>query len=127
MVILTSLCICAGISENVGEKPVGVEILGEKVVLYRDRTGRIHCLGDVCPHRGAPLHQGWVAEVRGHDCVVCPYHGWAFSEDGVLRDVPAAENSEAWPHKPLIDAYPVEEKVCFLAHLSRPRLAIHDL
>ena len=55
---------------------MGVEILGEKVVLYRDSAGAIHCLADVCPHRGAPLHQGWVAEVNGHDCVVCPYHGW---------------------------------------------------
>lgn len=47
----------AGISEQVKEKPVGVEILGEKVVLYRDSTGTIQCLHDVCPHRGAPLHK----------------------------------------------------------------------
>ena len=49
------------------------------------------CISDVCPHRGAPLHMGWVAEVEGHDCVVCPYHGWAFDSEGRLRDVPAAE------------------------------------
>lgn len=90
---------------------MGVEILGEKVVLFRDSNGAIHCINDVCPHRGAPLHQGWVAEVAGHDCVVCPYHGWAFDAEGVLRDVPAAETSEAWPHKPLVDSYPVKEKV----------------
>ena len=36
---------------------MGVEILGEKVVLYRDSTGTIQCLHDVCPHRGAPLHK----------------------------------------------------------------------
>ena len=47
----------AGISEKVKEKPVGVEILGEKVVLYRDSDGVIQCLHDVCPHRGAPLHK----------------------------------------------------------------------
>ena len=47
----------AGISEQVKEKPVGVEILGEKVVLYRDSAGTIQCLHDVCPHRGAPLHK----------------------------------------------------------------------
>ena len=46
-----------GISEQVKEKPVGVEILGEKVVLYRDSAGVIQCLHDVCPHRGAPLHK----------------------------------------------------------------------
>ena len=47
----------AGISENIKEKPVGVEILGEKVVLFRGADGKVHCLNDVCPHRGAPLHQ----------------------------------------------------------------------
>jgi len=66
----------------------------------------------VCPHRGAPLSQGWVSEVQGHDCVVCPYHGWAFDEEGVLRDVPAAEKAEAWPRKQLVDSYAVQEKVC---------------
>ena len=36
---------------------MGVEILGEKVVLFRDAQGAIQCLHDVCPHRGAPLHR----------------------------------------------------------------------
>lgn len=54
---------------------------------------------------------GWVADVGGHDCVVCPYHGWAFDTGGVLRDVPAAESGSEFPQKPLIDAFPVEERV----------------
>lgn len=48
-------------------------------------------LGCVC--RGAPLSQGWISNVEGHDCVVCPYHGWAFDERGLLRDVPVS-----WGH-----------------------------
>lgn len=42
---------------------------------------------------------------------MCPYHGWAFDEEGVLRDVPAADKAEAWPRKKLVDSYAVEEKV----------------
>lgn len=49
---------CAGISEQIQDKPVGVEILGEKLVLFRDINGKINCLQDVCPHRGAPMHKG---------------------------------------------------------------------
>ncbi|CAK0786996.1 hypothetical protein CVIRNUC_010212 [Coccomyxa viridis] len=104
----------AGISEQVKDKPVGVEILGEKVVLFRDAQGAIQCLHDVCPHRGAPLHRGWVAEVEGHDCVVCPYHGWAFDGEGVLQDVPAAEHQKEWPRKQLVQSYPVKEKGGFI-------------
>ena len=58
-----------------------------------------------------------MAEVEGHDCVVCPYHGWAFDEDGVLQDVPAAENQKEWPRKQLIQSYPVKEKVLHCAML----------
>ena len=68
----------AALSEAVpphGGKPVGVEVLGEKLTLFRDASGAVRALHDVCPHRGAPLHQGWVGKVDGHDCVVCPYHG----------------------------------------------------
>lgn len=53
----------------------------------------------------------WVSAVGEHECIVCPYHGWAFDKDGVLRDVPAAENADEWPKKPLVQSYPVEEKV----------------
>jgi phenylpropionate dioxygenase-like ring-hydroxylating dioxygenase large terminal subunit len=104
----------AAISEKVAEKPVGVEIVGQKVVLFRGKDGVVHCIGDVCPHRGAPLHRGWVADVNGHDCVVCPYHGWAFDEGGVLRDVPAAEHAGEFPQKQLVDVYPVVEKGGFV-------------
>ncbi|KAK9796241.1 hypothetical protein WJX73_000092 [Symbiochloris irregularis] len=104
----------AGISDQVKDKPVGVEILGEKLVLYRDSKGVVHCLSDVCPHRGAPLHKGWVGEVQGHDCVVCPYHGWAFDEAGQLRAVPAAESDGEWPRKQVLDAFPVQEKGGFI-------------
>jgi phenylpropionate dioxygenase-like ring-hydroxylating dioxygenase large terminal subunit len=41
------------------------------------------------PH---PRSAGWVDEVDGKSCVVCPYHGWAFDDEGYVRDVPASEN-----------------------------------
>lgn len=50
--------IVAGISEQIKDKPVALEILGEKLVLVRGSNGKIQCLQDVCPHRGAPLHLG---------------------------------------------------------------------
>ena len=38
---------------------------------------------------------------------------WAFDEAGVLRDVPAAEGSQDWPRRQMLDVFPVTEKVCW--------------
>ena len=49
-----------------------LRILGEDLVLFRDKTGGVGLLGDRCPHRGASLSYGRVEE-RG---IACAYHGW---------------------------------------------------
>ena len=54
---------------------MGVELCGQQLVLFRNAQGKVNCLSGLCPHRGAPLHMGWVAQAEGRDCVVCPYHG----------------------------------------------------
>ncbi len=39
-------------------KPHGVRALGRHLVLWRDAAGKVHCLEDYCPHRGARLSRG---------------------------------------------------------------------
>src|SRR4051794_12132526 len=51
--------------------PVGVRLLGEDLVLWRDRDGHPHALADHCPHRWARLSLG---RVLGGD-LQCAYHG----------------------------------------------------
>jgi phenylpropionate dioxygenase-like ring-hydroxylating dioxygenase large terminal subunit len=104
----------AALSQKVGKDPVGVEMLSEKIVLFRDDSGKVVAINDVCPHRGAPLHEGWVSNVDGRSCVVCPYHGWAFDAEGKVRDVPASENKGDWPKVPVVSAYDVVEKGGFV-------------
>ena len=72
-------------SENVTDKPVGVRMLGQDFVLFRDSEGKIHCLSNVCAHRGAALADG---ELKG-DCVQCPYHGWQFNGEGRCTRIPS--------------------------------------
>ena len=38
-------------SWQVGENPLGVTRLGERIVIWRDRDGAVHALEDRCPHR----------------------------------------------------------------------------
>lgn len=33
------------------KKPQGIQLLGKKLVLWKDETGNWSCLEDVCPHR----------------------------------------------------------------------------
>ncbi|MCU0550522.1 MAG: aromatic ring-hydroxylating dioxygenase subunit alpha [Leptolyngbya sp. Prado105] len=65
--------------------PVAIELAGESLVLFRDRTGAIAALLDRCPHRGAALSLGTVTE---SGCLECPYHGWQFASDGACTRVP---------------------------------------
>eukprot|EP00775_Hariotina_reticulata_P003369 gene3369-3644_t len=105
----------AALSSNVTEKPLGVDILGTRLTLFRDETGAVVAVDDACPHRGAPLSAGWTAtdKATGKKCVVCPYHGWAFDSEGKLQDVPSAEKG-SWPKRPLIGSYVVEERGGFV-------------
>jgi len=69
---------CAGWSTDVQEKPVHRTILEKEIVLFRDSHGKVHAIGDKCPHRFAPLHEG---KVKG-DALECPYHGLRFDGTG---------------------------------------------
>jgi nitrite reductase/ring-hydroxylating ferredoxin subunit len=55
--------------------------LGE-VPLVAVRDGqRVRALASACSHLSGPLHEGSAESVHGKDCVVCPWHGSAFSLD----------------------------------------------
>ena len=45
----------------VGEKPFGVTIFDEPLVLYRDGDGILQCVSDFCPHRASKLSEGMVS------------------------------------------------------------------
>jgi len=42
------------------------------------RGSRVDVLISACTHMSGPLSDGEVKEVRGHTCLVCPWHGSAF-------------------------------------------------
>jgi nitrite reductase/ring-hydroxylating ferredoxin subunit/uncharacterized membrane protein len=68
-------------------KPRHARVNGTGVVLVR-RGGRIHALGDRCPHRGCGLHGGQVNDDDG--TLSCPCHGSTFKlDDGEVMRGPA--------------------------------------
>lgn len=74
-------------SWRVGDKPVGMMRLGERIVAWRDRDGVIQVIEDRCPHRGARLSMGR----NFGDRLSCWYHGVEVGGDGVVKKVPAVD------------------------------------
>ncbi|BCI68230.1 aromatic ring-hydroxylating dioxygenase subunit alpha [Acetobacter aceti] len=71
-------------SHEVGEAPLMRMIAGERIILYRQRSGSVTAVSALCPHRQMPLE---TAEIV-NDQIVCPYHGAAFGSDGVCAHLP---------------------------------------
>ena len=61
------------IASAVTHKPLPMTAVGQKFVLWRDGQGKVHCLNDMCVHRGGSFGVGWLSEDK--NSVVCPYHG----------------------------------------------------
>jgi 5,5'-dehydrodivanillate O-demethylase len=86
-----------------------VRLMGEDLVLYRDRSGRYGLVDRHCPHRRADLSYGWV-----EDCGLrCHYHGWLWDHDGRCREQPfeeAAHPEARFKDRVRITAYAAEAK-----------------
>src|SRR4030095_14520498 len=76
----------AAAGEFTEEKPIRpVKILGEELVVYRDKKGNYGLVGEHCPHRSASLAYGRVDD----EGIRCPYHGWKFDCTGKCLEQPA--------------------------------------
>jgi phenylpropionate dioxygenase-like ring-hydroxylating dioxygenase large terminal subunit len=93
-------------SKEVKRHPVGVLRLGERLVFWRDSSGRLSCLRDQCSHRGAKLSLGEVCEGK----LQCPFHGLLFSTDGKCMQIPANGRNNHVPANFNLAVYPVHEE-----------------
>ena len=84
-----------------------VRILGENLVLFRDKSGRIGLIEDRCSHRGASLVYGRVEE-RG---IACAYHGWLYDVEGNCLETPPEPAESKFRLTVNPKAYPVQKFV----------------
>lgn len=88
------------------------ELLGQPVLLGRDRAGGVFALRDICPHRAAPLSAGRLTrDPQGAEAVRCPYHAWLFrTADGVCSAIPSlVEGQGLETERIVVRRYPVRE------------------
>lgn len=82
-------------------------ILNQRVVVWRTKTGALHCTDAFCPHMGADLGNGNVIGER----LRCYFHHWQFDGDGQLVERPCSK--QALP-KIKLRHYPVQEHLGFI-------------
>ncbi|MEX2202285.1 MAG: aromatic ring-hydroxylating dioxygenase subunit alpha [Dongiaceae bacterium] len=106
-------------TQDLGELPLTIRVLGEDLVLFRDLAGRYGLVHKNCPHRLASLEYGKCES----DGLRCCYHGWLFDIDGTILDVPGqpAAIAERIKRNVRLGAYPVQEyKGLIFAYMGPP-------
>lgn len=82
-----------------------VRLLGEDLVIFKDRQGRLGLIAEHCPHRRASFAHGIPTE----NGIRCPYHGWEYNAQGKCIHQPNEQDKCAFRDKVSTDAYPVQE------------------
>ena len=104
-----------------------VRLLGEELVLFRDKSDNVGLLADHCAHRGASLFYGRVEE-RG---IACAYHGWLYDAQGHCLETPAEPADSKFHLTVRQRAYPVQKVVglywAYLGPLPAPALPRYDI
>jgi phthalate 4,5-dioxygenase len=86
--------------------PLRLMLLGEKLIAFRDGTGRLGVMDHRCPHRCASLFYGRNEEGG----IRCVYHGWKFDADGNCVDMPNLPLDQDFRQKVKAKAYRVVER-----------------
>lgn len=95
------------LSTQLTDVPHAITIMGEKLVAFRDKRGRVGVLQRHCCHRGASLEYGII-----QDCGIrCCYHAFHFDIDGTIIEVPGEPDKGARLKQTVAQgAYPAFER-----------------
>lgn len=63
----------------------GYTLLETELVIARFANGDLLATDVACPHKGARLSAGCIAD----GALMCPYHGWTFGPDGACHSIPS--------------------------------------
>ncbi len=87
------------------DKPYRIRILGEDLVLFREKGGQLGLVHLHCAHRNMSLEFGIIEEGG----IRCSYHGWKYNVDGTVLETPCEPPASKIKEKVCLGAYPVVE------------------
>lgn len=86
--------------------PVRVKLLSERMIAFRDSSGKLGLTDEFCAHRGVSLWFGRVEESG----IRCPYHGWKYDTSGQCVEVPSEPVESGYCKKIKMKSYPMIER-----------------
>jgi phthalate 4,5-dioxygenase oxygenase subunit len=86
--------------------PIRVKLMSERLLAFRDSSGKVGLIDEFCAHRGVSLWFGRNEEGG----IRCPYHGWKFATDGTCLEVPSEPVESGFCNKVKLRSYPCVEK-----------------
>jgi phthalate 4,5-dioxygenase oxygenase subunit len=86
--------------------PMRLMLLGEKLIAFRDSSGRVGVMDHRCPHRCASFFFGR----NEQDGVRCVYHGWKFDVEGNCLEMPNVPPQHDFSSRVKAKAYRVVER-----------------
>ena len=93
------------VAENDGP-PVRVQLLSERLIAFRDTSGRLGLLEEFCAHRRVSLWFG-----RNEECGLrCSYHGWKYDVTGQCVDLPSEPEENGFRARIGLRAYPLVQR-----------------
>jgi phthalate 4,5-dioxygenase len=99
--------------------PVRVQLMGEKLIAFRDSTSRVGLIDEFCAHRGVSLWFG-----RNEECGLrCAYHGWKYDLTGQCVDLPSEPEETGMRKRVRLKSYPcVEHGGVIWTYMGPPEL-----
>src|ERR1700687_3103250 len=86
--------------------PLRLMLLGEKLIAFRDSSGRVGVMDHRCPHRCA----SWFLGRNEQNGIRCVYHGWKYDTDGNCVDTPNIAGNPDFTNRIKAKTYQVAER-----------------
>lgn len=103
MYVKNAWYVAAWAHELAAQRPLGVRILDEPIVIWRTSVGKLTALEDRCVHRLAPLSLGRCEGER----LRCMYHGLLYDPTGRVVEIPGQDRIG---NSLRVRSYPVTER-----------------
>ena len=91
---------------DIRRSPVAFTAFDQPLVAFRGENGVPGVLIDRCAHRNAALSKGKVT----NGALQCPYHGWQYSTDGQVVNIPVCPKSIQPETKTSVQSWPCLEQ-----------------